>query len=156
MRYAIPNNLFALVARRNLGMAHVKILPSQCPESPGNFRASASLYLYDTLGDLISLAGLDMASEAFTVWRVGMDLQQFWGFADLDNHHIHAWVGGGASSADVIHFFAHELSHLFLDEIDGELSDEDRADIVGFIARQSCAWARQVLKRKAAERNGSL
>lgn len=135
-------------------MAHVKILPSQCPAHPGDVRESISLYLYDTLGDLLTLSGLDVTHEDFTTWRVGMDLQQFWGFADITNGHIHAWIGAGLNAMDAMHFFAHELSHILLDDVD--LDDETRADTVGWITRQAFSWTKQTSLRKGAAKNGDL
>lgn len=125
-------------------MCHAKILPAKEHHAPGGIRHSTSLYLYSSPEDLLSLGGLDYHHDDFENFRILMDMQQFWGFADQDGQKIHVWVGKGVDRTHILHLLAHELSHIFLDDTD--LDDESRADTVGWIARQALSWATQILK----------
>lgn len=126
---------------------HIKTIPAKEPHTPGGIRHSVSLYLYPSPDALLALGGLDYQSDDFENFRILMDMQQFWGFADAEGQHIHIWVGKGVSRDHIVHLLAHELSHVFLDG--DAMDDEARADTVGWIARQSWAWAQQIKKGQA-------
>lgn len=90
----------------------------------------------------------------FTDAMETMSTVGIWGFADNNNQTLNYWLDPSlAEIGNVVHFFAHELAHLFLEKLeptdDEIMGHEFQSETVGYIANKAMYLALSLTVRAA-------
>jgi len=98
----------------------------------GGLKQAANIAAGDS-GSLIFTDGSEM-TEADVLSKI--EAQGHWGFCDETESCIHVWFAPDASLETRIAVYAHELAHLFKDELDQceDHEEEERSDLIAEIA----------------------